>query len=41
MKIEAIDLFYVALPEIKRAADGTQDTLLCRVRADNGLYGWG
>jgi len=41
MKIEAIDLFYVALPEIKRAADGSQDTLLCRVRADNGLYGWG
>ncbi|NQW16930.1 MAG: mandelate racemase/muconate lactonizing enzyme family protein [Chloroflexi bacterium] len=41
MKIEAIDLFYVALPEIKLAADGTQDTLLCRVRADNGLYGWG
>lgn len=41
MKIEAIDLFYVALPEIKRAADGTQDSLLVRVRADNGLYGWG
>jgi L-alanine-DL-glutamate epimerase-like enolase superfamily enzyme len=41
MKIEAIDLFYVALPEIQRAADGTQDSLLCRVRADNGLYGWG
>ena len=41
MKIEAIDLFYVALPEIKATADGTQDTLLARVRADNGLYGWG
>lgn len=41
MRIEAIDLFYVALPEIKRAADGTQDSLLCRVRADNGLHGWG
>ncbi len=41
MKIEAIDLFYVALPEIKRAADGTQDSLVVRVRADNGLVGWG
>ncbi|MCH7740367.1 MAG: mandelate racemase/muconate lactonizing enzyme family protein, partial [Chloroflexi bacterium] len=41
MKIEAIDLFYVALPEIKATADGTQDSLLVRVRADNGLYGWG
>jgi L-alanine-DL-glutamate epimerase-like enolase superfamily enzyme len=41
MKIEAIDLFYVALPEIKRAADGTQDSFLVRVRADNGMYGWG
>jgi len=41
VKIEAIDLFYVALPEIKRAADGTQDSFLVRVRADNGMYGWG
>ena len=41
MKIEAIDLFYVALPEVRRAADGSQDSLLCRVRTDKGLYGWG
>lgn len=41
MKIEAIDLFYIALPEIKRAADGTQDSLVIRVRSDNGLVGWG
>lgn len=41
MKIEAIDLFYIALPEIKLAADGTQDALIVRVRADNGLVGWG
>ncbi|MBI4305145.1 MAG: mandelate racemase/muconate lactonizing enzyme family protein [Chloroflexi bacterium] len=41
MRIEAIDLFYVALPKIERAADGTQDSFLVRVRADNGLYGWG
>jgi L-alanine-DL-glutamate epimerase-like enolase superfamily enzyme len=41
MRIEAIDLFYVALPAIRRAADGTQDSLVVRVRADNGLAGWG
>src|SRR3970040_2337726 len=41
MKIEAIDLFHAAVQEIKRAADGTQDTFLVRVRADNGVYGWG
>lgn len=41
MQITDIDLFYVALPEIKLAADGTQDSILVRVRADNGLEGWG
>ena len=41
MKIEAIDLFYVALPIITRTADGTQDSLVVRVRTDNGLTGWG
>jgi L-alanine-DL-glutamate epimerase-like enolase superfamily enzyme len=41
MRIEAIDLFYVALPEITTAADGTQDSFLVRVRTDNGLEGWG
>ena len=41
MKIEAIDLFYVALPNITRTADGTQDSLVVRVRTDNGLEGWG
>ncbi len=41
MRIEAIDLFYVALPQVRRVADGLQDSLLCRVRTDNGLYGWG
>ena len=29
------------MPEIKRVSDGTQDTLLARVRADDGTYGWG
>ena len=41
MKIEAIDLFYIALPQIKMAADGSQDSLVVRVRTDNGLVGWG
>jgi L-alanine-DL-glutamate epimerase-like enolase superfamily enzyme len=41
LKIEAIDLFYVALPKITRTADGTQDSLAVRVRTDNGLEGWG
>jgi L-alanine-DL-glutamate epimerase-like enolase superfamily enzyme len=41
LKIEAIDLFYVALPKITRTADGTQDSLVVRVRTDNGLEGWG
>ena len=41
MKIETIDLFYVALPKITRTADGTQDSLVVRVRTDNGLEGWG
>ena len=41
MRIEAIDLFYVALPEITTAADGTQDSFLVRVRTDEGLEGWG
>jgi len=41
LKIEAIDLFYIALPKITRTADGTQDSLVVRVRTDNGLEGWG
>tara|TARA_B110000438_G_scaffold223240_1_gene216769 strand:+ start:2650 stop:3843 length:1194 start_codon:yes stop_codon:yes gene_type:complete len=41
LKIETIDLFYVALPKITRTADGTQDSLVVRVRTDNGLEGWG
>ena len=41
MRIEAIDLFYLALPEITTAADGTQDSFVVRVRTDEGLEGWG
>jgi L-alanine-DL-glutamate epimerase-like enolase superfamily enzyme len=41
MKITSVDPFYLRMPNITRAADGTQDTLLVRVRADDGLEGWG
>ena len=41
MKIVAVDPFYLRMPDITTAADGTQDTLLVRVRTDAGLEGWG
>lgn len=41
MKITAVDPFYLRMPDITAAADGTQDTLLVRVRTDTGLEGWG
>ena len=40
MKIDDVDLFYLAMPEIQDVGDGSQDALLVRVRAD-GLTGWG
>lgn len=40
MKIEAVDLFYLAMPQITVEADGSQDALLVRVRA-NGHEGFG
>ena len=41
MKITAVDPFYLRMPNITTAADGTQDTLVVRVRTDTGLEGWG
>ncbi len=41
MKIIAVDPFYLRMPIITTAADGTQDTLLVRIRMDAGLEGWG
>ena len=41
MKIAAVDFFYLAMPEIYDIGDGSQDVLLVRVIADNGLEGWG
>ena len=41
MKIEAVDFFYLSMPEIHDIGDGSQDALMVRVTADNGLEGWG
>ena len=41
MKIITIDPFYLRMPDITTAADGTQDTLLVRIRTDEGIEGWG
>jgi L-alanine-DL-glutamate epimerase-like enolase superfamily enzyme len=41
MKIVAVDPFYLSMPRILPAADGTQDTFAVRVRTDTGLEGWG
>ena len=40
MNIEAVDLFYLSMPEVTTAADGSQDALLVRV-AGGGRVGWG
>ena len=41
MKIIAVDPFYLRMPDITVAADGTQDTVLVRIRTDAGIEGWG
>lgn len=40
MKIDAVDFFYLAMPEIRDIGDGSQDACLVRVRA-GGHEGWG
>ena len=40
MKIESVDFFYLAMPEVLDIGDGSQDALLVRIRA-GGLEGWG
>jgi len=40
MRIDAVDFFYLAMPEITDEADGSQDALLVRV-AGGGHVGWG
>ena len=41
MRIDSIDLFYAAMPEVTLEADGSQDALLVRVTGDDGSVGWG
>ena len=41
MKITAVDPFYLKMPQITEAADGTQDTLVVRIQTDEGITGWG
>ncbi len=41
MKIVAVDPIYLKVPQVTTAADGTQDTLLVRIRTDEGIEGWG
>src|SRR4051812_6147087 len=40
MKIEAVDFFYLTMPEVLDIGDGSQDALLVRIRS-GGLEGWG
>ncbi|HLV85873.1 MAG TPA: mandelate racemase/muconate lactonizing enzyme family protein [Candidatus Sulfotelmatobacter sp.] len=40
MKIEAVDFFYLSMPEVTTEGDGSQDALLVRI-ASEGLVGWG
>lgn len=40
MKIEAVDFFYLSMPEVTDAGDGSQDALVVRAAA-GGVVGWG
>ena len=40
MKIDAVDFFYLSMPEVTTEGDGSQDALLVRVAA-GGHVGWG
>ena len=40
MRIESVDFFYLAMPAVTTAADGSQDALLVRVTG-GGHIGWG
>ena len=40
MKIESVDMFYLAMPEVLDIGDGSQDMVLVRVRAGDWT-GWG
>src|SRR5690349_11560426 len=40
MKIDAIDFYYLSMPEVLDIGDGSQDALLVRVAAGDSV-GWG
>lgn len=40
MRIDAVDFFYLSMPKVTTAADGSQDALVVRVNA-GGHVGWG
>jgi L-alanine-DL-glutamate epimerase-like enolase superfamily enzyme len=40
MSIEAVDFFYLSMPNVEDIGDGSQDALVVRVVAD-GVVGWG
>jgi L-alanine-DL-glutamate epimerase-like enolase superfamily enzyme len=40
MKIESVDLFYLSMPVVTDAGDGSQDALVVRLRA-GGIEAWG
>jgi L-alanine-DL-glutamate epimerase-like enolase superfamily enzyme len=40
LRIDAVDFFYLSMPEVTTEGDGSQDALLVRVAA-GGLVGWG
>jgi hypothetical protein len=40
MRIDAVDFFYLSMPEVTTEGDGSQDALLVRVGA-GGHVGWG
>lgn len=40
MKIEAVDFYYLSMPEVLDIGDGSQDALLVRIRG-GGYEGWG
>lgn len=40
MKIEAVDFFYLSIPQVRDIGDGSQDALLVRVQAGD-FTGWG
>ena len=41
MKIDAVDFFYLSMPQVLDVGDGSQDMCLVRVTAEGGRVGWG